>query len=81
MKTRNVILAVVMTAVPVLVNAADTTPIRYNQIGYLPQQEKVIVVEGAQPKKVVVYDAARKKKVLKAKVVRSATSPFTGKTR
>ncbi len=81
MRTLEILMAVALTAAPMLSLHAQTTAVRYNQVGYLPGQEKVIVVEGAQPRKVVVYDAAGKKKVMKAKVARSAVSPFTGKTR
>jgi endoglucanase len=68
-----------------LVNAtmawADGTDfIRLNQVGYYPQQEKVVVVDQVKPKKAEVFDA-QGHRVAKGKVVRSAVSPFTGKTR
>jgi len=62
------------------VQAKDDVTIRRNQVGYYPQQEKIIVVEGANPKgklRVTTPDG----KVVKPKVMRKAVSPWSGKTR
>ena len=60
--------------------AENGVEIRRNQVGCYPQQEKVIVVEGTNPGskvRIVSPDG----KTLKAKSVRKAVSPLSGKTR
>lgn len=62
------------------IQATDKVEIRRNQVGYAPQQEKVVVVEGVNPKgKLRVTSPGGK--VLKPQVVRKAVSPLSGKTR
>ena len=64
----------------VSLQAKEQVEIRLNQVGYGPQQEKVIVVEGTNPAgKLRVTTPAGK--TLKAKAVRKAVSPLSGKTR
>ena len=60
--------------------AQDQIQIRRNQVGCYPAQEKVVVVEGANPAgklRVTTPDG----RVLKPKKVRKATSPWSAKTR
>jgi endoglucanase len=59
---------------------ADGVEIRRNQVGYAPQQEKIIVVEGMNPdgKLRVTTPEGR---TLKPKATRKAVSPWSGKTR
>ena len=60
--------------------AGDRVEIRRNQVGVAPRQEKVVVVEGTNPKgrlRVTTPDG----RVLKPKEVRRAVSPISGKTR
>ena len=59
---------------------ADET-IRLNQTGMFPQQEKVAVIENEKTKKIAIRDASSGKSVGKAKVLRTATSPWSGKKR
>lgn len=54
--------------------------IKLNQVGYYPQQEKVIVVEGTKVGSVSVLDA-NGKKVLTAKRMSVTVSPISGKKR
>jgi endoglucanase len=54
--------------------------IRRNQVGCYPQQEKVIVIEGANPGSKVRVTTPDGKTV-KAKSVRKAVSPLSQKTR
>lgn len=54
--------------------------IRVNQVGYLPDQEKIIVVDNVAPKKIKVINKVGKV-VAKPVVKRTAQSPFTQKTR
>ena len=61
-------------------SAHDEVVIRRNQVGSYPWQEKVIVIEGADPKgKLQITSPSGKR--LKAKSVRPAVSPLSGKTR
>ena len=54
--------------------------LRRNQVGYGPQQEKIIVVEGTNPKGKLRLTAPDGR-VSKPKTVRKAVSPWSGKTR
>ncbi|MCR4603559.1 MAG: glycoside hydrolase family 9 protein [Prevotella sp.] len=60
--------------------AADDVTIRRNQVGYAPQQEKIVVVEGANPGSKLRLTAPDGT-VTKPRVVRKSTSPWSGKTR
>ena len=69
-----------LAAVCLNANAQTSGNIRHNQVGYYPQQEKVIVIDGTNPGnkvRVTTPDG----KVLKAKSVRKAVSPLSQKTR
>jgi len=56
--------------------------VRYNQVGYLPTQEKVVVIDNVSPKKMRIQQSdGQSLGKAKAKVVRTAISPFTGKKR
>lgn len=60
--------------------AGDDVQLYRNQVGCYPQQEKVVVVEGMNPSKkmrIITPDG----EVVKAKSVRKAVSPLSGKTR
>ena len=61
--------------------AQSSVDIRYNQVGCYPQQEKVIVVEGMNPKGKVRVTMPNGKTVKPKKQVRKAVSPWSGKTR
>lgn len=69
-----------MTCAAVTGMQADGVEIRRNQVGYAPQQEKIIVVEGMKPdgKLRVTTPEGR---TLKPKATRKAVSPWSGKTR
>lgn len=43
------ILTLALTAIAVNLQAANDNPIRRNQVGYAPRQEKVIVIDGVNP--------------------------------
>lgn len=62
------------------IQAKDGVSIRRNQVGYHPQQEKVIVIEGMNPSGKLRVTTPNGQ-VLKPKVTRKAVSPFSGKTR
>ena len=54
--------------------------IRLNQVGMYPNQEKIAVVEGTA-KSVTIKDAATGRKAVKPRILRTATSPWSGKKR
>ena len=69
-----------LACVAISSQAADETAIRRNQVGYAPNQETVIVIDGINPAgKLRVTTPAGK--VIKPKVKRKAVSPWSGKTR
>ena len=80
MKARKVIVGMATIFAAMSVQAKSGVEIRRNQVGYSPQQEKVIVVEGINPAgklRVTTPDG----KVVKPRQVRKAVSPWSGKTR
>lgn len=54
--------------------------IKLNQVGYYPEQEKVVVVESASTKSINVVNA-KGKTILKSKRMSLTTSPISGKKR
>ena len=74
------ILLTVLACTVLNLQAKDDVQIRRNQVGCYPQQEKVIVVEGANPGSKVRVTTPDGKTV-KAKSVRKAVSPLSQKTR
>ena len=78
MKAKLFVVSFTCMAMSLVVKAGDV--IRLNQVGYLPGQEKVIVIDNVAPGRITVKNAAGKT-VLKAKAGRMAVSPFTGKKR
>ena len=77
--TKTIYLLVLGTffTVPTISNAQ----IRLNQVGMYPNQEKVAVIEGTA-KSVTIKDAATgRKAAVKTRVLRTATSPWSGKRR
>jgi len=75
------------TTYSLLLGALFTVPtvchaqIRLNQVGMYPNQEKIAVIEGTA-KSVTIKDAATGRKAnVKARVLRTATSPWSGKRR
>ena len=63
------------------VSAQESEAIRRNQVGYYPQQEKVVVVEGVNPKGKVRVTAPDGKALKPKATIRKAISPWSGKTR
>ena len=59
---------------------AQEVAIRRNQVGCLPQQEKVIVVEGVNPSGIIKMKTP-KGKIVQPKSIREAVSPLSQKTR
>ena len=63
--------------------ANGATPVRIflNQVGYYPDEEKMVVFEGIDENAALTVSNAKGKVVLKPKVARSAKSPWSEKTR
>ncbi len=82
MRTKQLIQSLIVTLTISVTAQAQDAIVRYDQVGYLPSHEKTIVVDNVKPKKMKITksDGQSAGKV-KAKVVRTATSPFTGKKR
>ena len=71
---------IALSCIALSMQAGDGVQIRRNQVGVTPQQEKVVVVEGVNPKgklRVTTPDGRQ----LKPHQVRKAVSPISGKTR
>ena len=71
---------IALASIALSMQAGDGVQIRRNQVGVTPQQEKVVVVEGVNPKgklRVTTPDGRQ----LKPHQVRKAVSPISGKTR
>ena len=79
--TRRWLAWAVMAVTAMSVQAKTDVHVFLNQVGYYPDEEKVVVVEGISAKeKMQVTDAAGNV-VLTPKVVRTATSPWSKKVR
>ena len=62
--------------------AVSQAQVRINQVAMYPQQQKTAVVEGkVAASKVVIRNAKTGKKVVSPKLLRVATSPWSGKQR
>ncbi len=70
-----------MVCAATTLSAQDGVEIRHNQVGCYPQQEKVIVVEGMNPKGKVKITAPDGQKIKVKEAPRKAVSPLSGKTR
>ena len=77
---KKTLMIVALACVTLGVQGKDGVQLRRNQVGCYPGQEKVIVVEGANPGKNVKITTPDGK-VLKAQSVRRVVSPFLGKKR
>jgi len=74
------IVMISVACVALCAQAGDDVQLYRNQVGCYPQQEKIVVVEGMNPSKkmrIITPDG----EVVKAKSVRKAVSPLSGKTR
>ena len=77
---RKAFMTLALLGVTLCAMAKDGVLIRRNQVGMYPEQEKVVVIEGTNPKgrvRVTSPDG----KTLKPQSIRKAVSPLSGKTR
>jgi endoglucanase len=63
------------------IGCSAQNPIRLNQVGYQPEQEKVITIDKINPQGKIVVKNGVGSIVAKPKVMRIATSPWTGEKR
>ena len=77
---RTVILTLMLAVQALGAQASDGVAIRRNQVGILPTQQTVVVVEGANPKGRLRVTSSSGLTV-KPRSVRKAVSPLSGKTR
>ena len=61
--------------------AQQNISIRANQVGYLPKQEKVVVVEGINPQGAITVKNEKGKKLAKPTILRTVKSPWSDKVR
>lgn len=62
-------------------SAKSDAAIRLNQVGYFPNEEKVVVIEGINPAGKIQVKNRQGKTVLKPRNIRQAQSPWGDKTR
>lgn len=62
-------------------SAKSDVAIRLNQVGYFPNEEKVVVIEGINPAGKIQVKNRQGKTVLKPRNIRQAQSPWGDKTR
>lgn len=73
---------IILSAVASLALAQNPNPIKVNQVGYYPNQEKTAAIEqNGYAKKYKLQNAATKKTVWQGKALRTAKSPWSGKER
>lgn len=77
---KNLFTAIAAFSSATIAFAGPADKIKLNQVGYYPQQEKIIVVENPKTSKITVTDA-NGKKVLTAKRINVTTSQISGKKR
>ena len=61
--------------------ASAQSPVKVNQVGYYPSEEKVAVIEPEARQKTFTLKNSKGKTVWRGKAVRNAASPFSNKTR
>ncbi len=73
---------IILSAVASMALAQNPNPIKVNQVGYYPTQEKTASIEqNGFAKKYKLQDASTKKTVWKGKATRTAKSPWSDKER
>ena len=78
---KKLLLSSVALALVVCASAKSDVAIRLNQVGYFPNEEKVVVIEGINPAGKIQVKNLQGKTVLKPRNIRQAQSPWGDKTR
>lgn len=78
---KKLLLSSAALALVACVSAKSDVAIRLNQVGYFPNEEKVVVIEGINPAGKIQVKNLQGKTVLKPRNIRQAQSPWGDKTR
>lgn len=78
---KKLLLSSAALALVACVSAKSDVAIRLNQVGYFPNEEKVVVIEGINPAGKIQVRNRQGKTVLKPRNIRQAQSPWGDKTR
>jgi endoglucanase len=78
---KKLLLSSAALALVVCASAKSDVAIRLNQVGYFPNEEKVVVIEGINPAGKIQVKNLQGKTVLKPRNIRQAQSPWGDKTR
>ena len=78
---KKLLLSSAALALVVCASAKSDVAIRLNQVGYFPNEEKVVVIEGINPAGKIQVKNLQGKTVLKPRNIRQAQSPWGYKTR
>ena len=78
---KKLLLSSAALALVACVSAKSDVAIRLNQVGYFPNEEKVVVIEGINPAGKIQVKNRQGKTVLKPRNIRQAQSPWGDKTR
>ncbi len=78
---KKLLLSSAALALVVCASAKSDVAIRLNQVGYFPNEEKVVVIEGINPAGKIQVKDLQGKTVLKPRNIRQAQSPWGDKTR
>jgi endoglucanase len=78
---KKLLLSSAALALVVCASAKSDVAIRLNQVGYFPDEEKVVVIEGINPAGKIQVKNLQGKTVLKPRNIRQAQSPWGDKTR
>lgn len=78
---KKLLLSSAALALVACVSAKSDVAIRLNQVGYFPNEEKVVVIEGINPAGKIQVKNLQGKTVLKPRNIRQSQSPWGDKTR
>ena len=78
---KRIILASIAIMTALGLSAKSANPIRLNQVGYLPQEEKYVVIDQINPQNNLIVKNEKGNIVCRPKVVRTAKSSMSGKIR
>ena len=78
---KRIILASIAIMAAIGISAKLANPIRLNQVGYLPNEQKYVVIDQIDPQNKLIVKNEKGNVVCKPKVVRKAKSNMSGKMR
>ena len=78
---KRIILASIVIMTALGLSAKSANPIRLNQVGYLPQEKKYVVIDQIDPQNKLIVKNEKGNVVCRPKAFRSAKSSMSGKIR